>query len=67
MFLNQSEEDELDFPTWNVVREQHFFQISGEYDFIRSLHEVNEEVAVKILFSVAIVASRMKEECYASK
>lgn len=59
MFLNQCNMIEGELPTWQEIREQKFFQISGEHDFIRGLPDVEEDVAVQILFAIAIVKEDM--------
>ncbi len=56
MFMRQCDIVVDELPSWQEVREQQFFQIKGETDFIRSLPEVDEETAVKILFAVAHAA-----------
>jgi len=59
MFLNQCDVMNEQLPTWQEVRDQKLFQISGEHEFIHSLKEIKEDVAVQILFAIAIVKEDM--------
>ncbi len=59
MFLNQYDVVTMEeLPSWQELQKQKFFKISGEGEFIRSLPEIDEKRAVKILFTVAAVKSK---------
>ena len=46
-------------PSWEEVRKNRFFKVRSEADFIRQLPEIDEELAMKILFSVAYVSKAL--------
>jgi len=60
MFLRQYNVLEDPLPNWQAIRDQKLFKVNGEGTFIRSLTDIDENMAVKIIFSVVVVAERIQ-------